>query len=626
MPCHKDRSPRKTGLRRRQFLATAMAAFPFIFSSTRTEARMTDNATTEFYVSPGGSDTAPGTQARPFATLERAQRAAREAAGDVIVHLRGGDYRLTTPLVFDETDAKRDGKNVVYQAFGFGSPAAEKVVVSGGRLIEDWTIRDGVWVAEVGTLDARQLYVDEKRVERAGIDRLAAPLKPTATGYTFDGPIAWQAPSSVEFVYRGIYPWTEPRFGVATIASDGKATTITMKQPAFAWARELYQSKGLSPVFGEDRLGVNGPNQPGRIENDPSFLTEPGTFVLDRSKPGSHVLHYLPRPGEDPVHSQVVAPVLEVLMNVQAAGGLLFRGLTFADATWLHPNSDCGFLHYHGSGYYDGSAIQRVASEDDAWAVMIPAVSQFIPGAVRLGNANDVEFAGCRFTRLGASALTAKGGADLAVTRCEFDTLAASAISLGQSERSRIEDNLVHHIGLDYSGAPGIELQGTVDCTVAHNEIRDVPHCGIASGPGRGTRILNNLVEGSMSVLADGGGIYVGGPQGSSYANGALIRGNVIRDTRTEYNVGLYTDYGAAWITVEGNVVDKANFSAILKVSPPMANVTYRGNFWSTGLMFGDDAIPASVIYEDNAIITDREELAQATKAIAASAGRRSPA
>ena len=82
-----------------------------------------------------------------------------------------------------------------------------------------------------------------------------------------------------------------------------------------------------------------------------------------------------------------------------------------------------------------------------------------------------------------------------------------------------------------------------------------------------------------MGVLADGGGIYLSGPQGAS-TNGAVIRGNVIGDTRTPYNFALYTDYGAAWVTVEGNVVRRADNTAVLHVSPPLENVVYRGNFW----------------------------------------------
>jgi hypothetical protein len=206
------------------------------------------------------------------------------------------------------------------------------------------------------------------------------------------------------------------------------------------------------------------------------------------------------------------------------------------------------------------------------------------------------------------------------VRGCEFDGLAASAVTVTGSRDVLIEGNLIQHVGLDYSGSPGVALLDTQDCTVAGNHVREVPHCGIVAGPGRGTRILRNLTTGTMSVLADGGGVYLSGPQGDSVTNGAVIRGNVIEDTRTPYNFGLYTDYGAAWVTVEENVVARADNTAVLQVTPPLENVVYRGNFWDADPI-GSDAAPDGVTYENNTTLTDEEELRAATAAVRARAG-----
>lgn len=189
-----------------------------------------------------------------------------------------------------------------------------------------------------------------------------------------------------------------------------------------------------------------------------------------------------------------------------------------------------------------------------------------------------------------------------------------------------MEDNRVHHVGLEFSGSPGIALTGTNGCTIAHNHIADVPHCGIVAGPGRGTRILRNLTTGTMQVLADGGGVYLSGPQGDSHDTGAIIRGNVVEDTRTPYNFGLYTDYGAAWVTVEENVVVRADSTAVLHVSPPLDNVVYRGDFWDADPI-GADAPPAGVTYEGNTTLAGGREPAAAA-AVRARAGllRETPA
>ncbi|GAA3110023.1 hypothetical protein GCM10020001_030490 [Nonomuraea salmonea] len=186
-----------------------------------------------------------------------------------------------------------------------------------------------------------------------------------------------------------------------------------------------------------------------------------------------------------------------------------------------------------------------------------------------------------------------------------------------------IEDNRVRGTGLELSGSPGIAISGTRGCVVAHNEVTDVPHCGIVAGPGEGTRILHNLTARTLQVLADGGGVYLSGPQGDSADTGAVIRGNVIKDTVTPYNFGLYTDYGASWVLVEENVVMRADNTAVLHVGPPLENVTYRGNFWDADPVGHDDP-PSGVTYEGNVTIADEGALTAATQTIQDRAGVRS--
>ncbi|MGI5287155.1 right-handed parallel beta-helix repeat-containing protein [Nonomuraea polychroma] len=567
-----------------------------------------------FHVAPSGDDSGPGSAEQPFATLERARSAARQAAGDVIVHLRAGTHVLSRTLELADADSGRDGHRIVYQAHGYGTPDHEEVVVSGGRRVTGWRERDGVWTADVGDLDTRQLYVDGRRVPRAGIPGLPGAARATVTGYVTDSmdPRRWHSPGDVEFVYQGVYPWTEARCGVATVSADGDATVVTMAKPAFGWAAELYNSTWEGQTS-------NGLGLPTRIENDTAFLSEPGTFVLDRSRPGRHVLLYLPRPGEDPERTQVVVPVLETLLSAVGARNMSFRGLVFADATWLRPSRPEGFLHYHGSGYYEGGGVETAVLGEGA-SVTYPAASTSIPACVTFRDVAEVEIVGCRFTRLGAFGLGVSGGAGVAVRGCDFDTLSGGGISVSDGHDVTIEDTWVHDVGLEYSGSPGIAVSGARGCVVANNEIADVPHCGIVIGTGEGVRVLRNLTVDTMKVLADGGGIYLAGAQGASHENGALVQGNVIEDTRTPYNFGLYTDYGAAWVTVEGNVVTRADNTAVLAVAPPLENVIYRGNVWDADPV-GHDSPPRGVTYEGNVTFKDERELNAAAAGIRSRAG-----
>ena len=53
-----------------------------------------DALATDYYVAPGGSDANPGTQAQPFASLQKGENVAQ--AGDT-VYIRGGTYSIVTP-------------------------------------------------------------------------------------------------------------------------------------------------------------------------------------------------------------------------------------------------------------------------------------------------------------------------------------------------------------------------------------------------------------------------------------------------------------------------------------------------------------------------------------------------
>ncbi len=78
-----------------------------------------------YFVSPTGDDANPGSLAKPFASLHRAQLAVRQKRGDV--YLRGGTYYLNEPLVFTAADSGAKDAPVVYRNF-----QNERVVISGG--------------------------------------------------------------------------------------------------------------------------------------------------------------------------------------------------------------------------------------------------------------------------------------------------------------------------------------------------------------------------------------------------------------------------------------------------------------------------------------------------------------
>ncbi len=134
---------------------------------------------TELFVAPGGDDTQTGTRDQPFATIHRAQEAARAArkarpGEGITVTLRGGQYQLDRPLEFSAADSGASPDAPVRYRAADG----EEVVFSGGRTITSWQPdpdRPGVWKTRVADPDQEegsawrfeQLWVNQQRAVRA---------------------------------------------------------------------------------------------------------------------------------------------------------------------------------------------------------------------------------------------------------------------------------------------------------------------------------------------------------------------------------------------------------------------------------------------------------------------------
>ncbi|MDH6125022.1 right-handed parallel beta-helix repeat-containing protein [Kitasatospora sp. GP82] len=604
----------------------------------------------QLYVAPWGRDSWPGTFEQPFATLPAVQRIVRTRTAslraDLVVNLRAGTHVLAEPFVLsgDEGDSGGNGHRVVYQAYGYGTATPEEAVLSGGREITGWrpSERVGVWQAEVGELETRQLYVDGRRAPRAAL-RSGIPgyVTKTETGYVTDStvPQSWQDPASIEFVFEGVYPWSEARCPVAGISGDEHSTTITLAQPGFGWARELYSAEwtGGTPPEGSDGIWRTL-TVPSSAENSASFLTEPGTFALDRSTPGRHVLYYLPLPGQNPAEAEIVVPVLEQLVvgrgtEESPLHDVTLRGLTFSHAGWTKPSGPGGFMHFHGIAYYDGGPLQKVALAEGMAHVTAPERTEQVAANVEFASATRVTLEDNRFTRLGGGAVGLFGpGRDNAVLGNLIDDVSGYGVAVNSGTGTRIEQNLIHDIGREYHGTPAVWVADSREATVAHNEIHHVPYCGIIVVGGEHAsrvQVVENLVHHTMTVLADGGGIYLNGRQGASWAGGTLVRGNVIHSTVTSYNFGLYTDFGAAWVTVQGNVVYRSDTPIVLRVTPPLENVAFLGNFWDDHPA-GYDSPPPGVTLGANTVLP-KEDFERALAAdpagadILASAGRVAP-
>ena len=110
------------------------------------------SAASVYFIAPDGADDADGTRERPFATVERAQRAIRQLktsgnypAGGVTVFIRGGRYPMAPGLSFDEYDSGEPGSPVTWRAYRGESPVFD----GGWRVPELKPVEDAAALASI---------------------------------------------------------------------------------------------------------------------------------------------------------------------------------------------------------------------------------------------------------------------------------------------------------------------------------------------------------------------------------------------------------------------------------------------------------------------------------------------
>ncbi len=588
----------------KRWLAAALLLLPFPRSV---------RAMQEFWVSPGGNDTNPGTYAAPFYSLPRARDAVREVeadySGDIVVNLFGGVYRLTNTLTLDMRDSGRGGSNVIWRAV-----PGEQPVICGSRQLGEWqphpTLTNIYYAAiATGTL-ARQLFVNEQRATRAGTSNYPTSFLPVAdvgieyivvtqwNDSAWADPAGWHNPGEVEALL--VTQWKMMICGVASVQVTGSlAGCLVMDMPAWTNANCFYQEDPLQPgVFGP---GIWSFWQVTRFENSLSFLDTPGEWALD-----SHLgrVYYMPRPGEDLTNATVELPVVEALIagwgeSNNPISNVRFEGLTFRYATWLRPSGGEGYVVDQSGMYLVGTNAPNIIGHIQPNTPNAPPRLDRTPGNLRFQYARHIVLANNVFEHLGAVALDFDTGSQSnLVCSNRFTDISSSAIQIGGITQidhhpptaaqltcdNTVFNNLIQLTGCDYFDSAAIFIGCATHTTIRNNTITNTPWAGVALGWGWGlldpgsypgvpggysgmwgfytnasaTRqnvIINNRFEQFLQVLWDGGAVYTTGFQGDSAENGTLIMGNVAIGKRPKAGGNIfYTDGGSRYVTLINNV------------------------------------------------------------------------
>jgi hypothetical protein len=527
-------------------------------------------ATTTFYVAPNGSDSAAGNLEAPFATLERAQAAARDtiAAGltqPIAVELRQGAYSLTEALEFGPEDGGTEAFSVTYRAF-----EGEQVAVSGGRAITGWKkAKSNQWTVEIpeaaqGAWAFRQLFRDGERLPRGRFPNAPELLRVSGVSEDLTGIVLSTAPGVDNLAGSNAELVMYQNWSISRVLVDSSSQqTLKMKNP-MGW-------------MGHGDMTSASTNKPTYIENALAFVDAPGEWYLDYA---TGLLTYQAEEGEDPNARSFIAPVANQLIKVQGSPeqpvrNLHFEGLTFEHTHWSLP--DFGYLGiqagHHGTTIKDPTYVLPLALQfvyTESCGIRRCLVARM--GACGIGfgagtRRNRVEQ--CTFEDIGGNGIMVgwRGLGEMArQTEDEDGYLAADWANPGDVPiENTVTGNLVQRCAAVNHGCVGIFDAFAQSTAITHNVVRDMPYTGISAGfrwnesgtSQRGGLIAYNHVYDTMKMLADGGCLYTLGSQ-----PGAVILGNVFHMVhRSEYahggapNNGIFFDQGSKGFHVEGNTI-----------------------------------------------------------------------
>lgn len=505
----------------------------------------------DVYVAPSGNDLNPGTEANPYATLQRAREAVRKAGSGGTVWLRKGTYPLDRTFELTKEHGGTEKAPVSYRACpneevrlvgGRGIPAAAFKPVSDPKIRArlDVAARGAVLQVDLkalgitdygkfpdvyrGNAPLLELFFNDRPMQLARwpndawiiaghvVERGEKPTPrhpkglPTAFHYFGDRPLRWA--QSEDVMLHGY--WHKDWYYECLKA---KAIDTTTRTITFATAANYGMHDDSKRRY--------------YVLNVLEELDSPGEWYLDRK---TGILYFWP-PAALEGGRIWVSTLAEPLIHIREASYVTLRGLT------LEITRGNGIVIESGAENLVASCTVRNLGGD---GVVIQDGSR-TPGA---GRHNGVT--GCDIYEVGRCGIKLSGGDRVTLTRGDhFAT-----------------NNQIHHFGrLLRTYAEGIHMEG-VGQLAAHNLIHHAPHSAMYFSGNDHVLEFNELHH-VLLETHDAGAVYMGR---NFTCTGNIIRYNFIHH-RGAYGIGssgVYLDDGNAGNMIFGNVFHKGTWATVL--------------------------------------------------------------
>ena len=515
----------------------------------------------DFHVAAGGNDANPGSEARPFASLERARDAVRALggpgalpAGGVTVWIQPGTYARTQTLEFTSGDSGTEKVPVSYRASAGG-----EVRFQAWRLVKPTNFAPVIKAEVVARLDAAargkvvqldlaalgfknigsfpkafnnggglcELFFNDQRmplsrwpnegfvVMEKVLDRGNWSKSPSRHGGKFisheDRVARWRVDSGVWLEGYWRVPWEPQTVQVQSIIAATRE--VTFAEPINAGIGSKYAKPGQLGDGKEPWCAVN------LLEE----IDQPGEWCVDFT---TRTLYFWP-PGDLNRASICVSDFSRPMVALQDASHVTLRGLVLEGGL--------------------GNGVEITGGTGDL-------------------------IAGCTFRNLGGSGVIINGGTNHGVRSSDFHDLGQSGIFISGGDRKTLtpaqhfaENNDLHHLGLrkkTYAAAIHVGAYGAsgdaVGCRVAHNFIHDLPHAAVLYGGNDNVFEFNEIAHVALTS-GDVGAFYTWNDW-TSFGN--VVRYNFVHDSPRAN--AFYMDDGDSGDMVLGNVAYRCSYGALI--------------------------------------------------------------